>query len=58
MVQKADPVLSRFPVVLLSADSQMEEKARTLEVDGAIRKPIDLNELIAMIERYRDAAHQ
>ncbi len=56
MVQKADPALRRFPVVLLSADSQMPEKAKTLEVDGAIRKPIDLNELIAMIERYRDAA--
>jgi two-component system phosphate regulon response regulator PhoB len=56
MVQKVDPALRHFPVVLLSADSQMPEKARVLEVDAAIRKPIDLNELIAVIERYRDPA--
>ena len=53
MVQQVDPALSSLPVVLLSADGRMEEKARALQVEGAIRKPIDLDELFAMIERVR-----
>ena len=53
MAQKVDPALRHLPVVLLSADARMEEKARALEVQGAIRKPIDLDELVAVIERYR-----
>ena len=36
----------------------MEEKARALETHGAIRKPIDLDELLAVIERFnRNARH-
>jgi CheY-like chemotaxis protein len=53
MVQKVDPALRHLPVVLLSADGRMEDKARILETDGAIRKPIDLPELLATIERLR-----
>jgi CheY-like chemotaxis protein len=53
MIQRTDPDLSSYPVVLLSADGRMEEKAQTLKVDGAIRKPIDLDELFAVIERIR-----
>jgi CheY-like chemotaxis protein len=53
MVQKIDPKLNGVPVVLLSADGRMEEKARVLEADGAIRKPIDLDELLSTIERFK-----
>jgi CheY-like chemotaxis protein len=52
-VQKVDPALRDLPVVLLSADGTMDEKARSLDVAGAIRKPIDLDELLATIERFR-----
>ena len=55
-VQKKDPLLAHYPVVLLSADSRMREKAVALQTDGAIRKPIDLDELLAVIERVRVAA--
>ena len=55
IAQQADPTLSHLPVVLLSADGRMEEKAIALEVQGAIRKPIDLDELFAVIERVRNA---
>lgn len=54
MVQQHDPALSDLPVILLSADGRMEEKARSLKVQGAIRKPIDLDELFAIIEKVRD----
>ncbi len=50
-VQRADPALSIFPVVLLSADARLHEKAQGLAVDGAIRKPIDLDQLFGVIER-------
>ena len=53
MVQKGNPVWSHLPVVLLSADGRMDEKARALEVDGAVKKPIDLDELLGVIERFR-----
>ena len=56
LVQKVDPELGRIPVVLLSADGRMEEKARVLETDGAIKKPIDLPDLLSAIERFRAAA--
>ena len=56
MVQKVDPQLRHLPVVLLSADGAMEEKAKALQTDGALRKPIDLEELLKIIERFRDKA--
>lgn len=54
-VQRSDPDLADFPVVLLSADARMEEKARGLEVQGAIRKPIDMDQLLSTIERIGQA---
>jgi CheY-like chemotaxis protein len=55
MAQLVDPALAGLPVVLLSADGRMEEKAIALKVEGAIRKPIDLDELFSVIERVRGA---
>ena len=56
MVQKVDPQLQHLPVVLLSADGAMDEKAKALETDGALRKPIDLEQLLKVIESFRDKA--
>jgi CheY-like chemotaxis protein len=56
MVQKVDPQLQHLPVVLLSADGAMEEKAKALQTDGALRKPIDLEQLLKVIESFRDKA--
>lgn len=52
MLQKVDPQLCHVPVVLLTADGRMEEKARALETQGAIRKPIDLDLLLVTIQRF------
>lgn len=49
--QRADPKLADLPVVLLSADARMEEKARAMKVQDTIRKPIDLEQLYRVIER-------
>ena len=56
MVQKVDPQLADLPVVLISADGRMEEKARTLETQGAIKKPIDVDELLSTVERFNRKA--
>jgi two-component system, chemotaxis family, chemotaxis protein CheY len=56
MLQKVDPGLSHLPVVLLTADARIDEKARALEAAGAIRKPIDLEQLLATIERFSKTA--
>ena len=56
MAQKVDPQLADLPVVLISADGQMEEKARTLETHGAIKKPIDVDELLSTVERFNKKA--
>jgi two-component system response regulator MprA len=56
MLQKVDPVLCHLPVVLLTADARIEEKARALEAAGAIRKPIDLDLLLSTIERFSRTA--
>jgi CheY-like chemotaxis protein len=53
IVQQKDPLLAQFPVVLLSADGRMREKAVALATAGAIRKPIDLDELLRVIEHFR-----
>jgi two-component system chemotaxis response regulator CheY len=49
--QRADPELANLPVIILSADARMEEKARAMKVQDAIRKPIDLEQLYRVIER-------
>ena len=56
MAQKVDPQLSDLPVVLISADGRMEEKARILETDGAIKKPIDVDELLSTVQRFNRRA--
>jgi CheY-like chemotaxis protein len=51
LAQRRDPDLAHIPVILLSADGAISEKATALETAGFIRKPIDLGELLGMIER-------
>ncbi len=43
---------AQIPVLVITADAQIEQKAKSLSADGYFRKPIDLDELLAAIERY------
>lgn len=52
--QLADPRLARVPVVLISADAELGEKARALKVAAFVRKPIDVEQLTAAVERLPD----
>jgi signal transduction histidine kinase/CheY-like chemotaxis protein len=46
------PVLAGIPVVLLSADHQLAERAKDLPVADFLSKPVDLNALYNTIERH------
>jgi CheY-like chemotaxis protein len=49
-VQAQDPVLARLPVVVMTATSSLEDAA--IHADGLLRKPVHLEELIAVVRRY------
>jgi CheY-like chemotaxis protein len=50
--QRQDPALSGIPVVVLSAGDHLAEQMVPLEIADYIRKPIKLDHLLRMIERY------
>jgi CheY-like chemotaxis protein len=54
--QLRDPSLSNIPVVVISADPSVRQRTASIAVDHCIRKPIDLEELLALVERYADGA--
>jgi CheY-like chemotaxis protein len=52
LAQRDDPTLSNIPVVVLTAHASGERSARELQVDGFLRKPVDLPTLLDVIRRY------
>jgi CheY-like chemotaxis protein len=50
--QRQTPGLSQIPVVLLSADSKVPEEAARLGVESYLRKPVEFENLLKVIERY------
>jgi CheY-like chemotaxis protein len=50
--QQRDPRLSAIPVLVLSADNNVREKAEALGAAGYIQKPLHLDQLLTAIERY------
>lgn len=53
--QRRDQALAPIPVVILTAVEEAELRARDLEVEGYLRKPIDPERLIATVARYQAA---
>jgi CheY-like chemotaxis protein len=47
-----DPELSRIPVFIISADATTRAQARDLGTSGYLAKPILLNELLDVAQRY------
>jgi len=50
--QSADPALAAIPVVLVSADVGVAKAAEQLAVAGWLRKPVDIRELIAVLDMH------
>ena len=48
---RRETATSKTPVVVFSADRQVYQKASSLDVSGAIRKPLDFEELQQLLGR-------
>jgi CheY-like chemotaxis protein len=50
--QKADENLKKIPCVIMSANAENDAKDRKLPCNHYLRKPIDLDDLLAVVRRY------
>jgi CheY-like chemotaxis protein len=50
--QQQDPALAQIPVVVVSGDGNVAQKAASLSVDGYLAKPIDLDRLLDTVAAY------
>ena len=50
--QRKDPLLAPIPVIAISAAAGLAEKVRPMQIDGYLRKPMALDDLISTVERY------
>jgi CheY-like chemotaxis protein len=50
--QKADPALAHIPVVIMTADSNVEKKSISMDVKGYIKKPLDVDSLLQVVAQY------
>jgi CheY-like chemotaxis protein len=46
------PQYDDVPVVILTADSRIESKAKELAVDGFLRKPVTIDDLMSTVNKY------
>ena len=49
---KSNPKTSHIPVIIVSAVSNIEEIAEAGQADGYLRKPFDLTDLIAVVNKF------
>jgi CheY-like chemotaxis protein len=52
MELRRSPQHAALPVIVVSADVNVREKATTLAADAWLRKPINIVDLLAVLERY------
>jgi two-component system response regulator MprA len=50
--QRHDPDLASIPVVVISAGANLPEQVAPLGIRDYIRKPIQLGQLLATVQRY------
>jgi CheY-like chemotaxis protein len=50
--QQRDPNLSKIPVVVISADASVMQKAASINAVGYLKKPIELDHLLEIIGRF------
>lgn len=50
--QKQNPAFASIPVAIISADRNLKAQATTLEAQGYIDKPIDVDALFQIVGRY------
>jgi CheY-like chemotaxis protein len=50
--QQSDPRLASIPVVMLSARPSLQHETYAISADDFLQKPINVDSLLALIERY------
>lgn len=50
--QRRDAKLAQIPVIVISAHASAQQAAAEMAVDGFLRKPLQLQTLLATIERF------
>lgn len=50
--QKLDAALSDIPVVVISADANVRQKAESLDAVGYLKKPVELEGLLDVVKRF------
>lgn len=50
--RQKDPALSRIPVVVVTATGSPDQKVARLPINGLLRKPVGLDELLGTVERF------
>ena len=50
--QLADPQIAPIPVVVVSAAASLEERVAEMRTAGHLEKPIRLEDLLALVERF------
>jgi CheY-like chemotaxis protein len=54
--QMEDPSLAAIPVIIISADGRVDQKAAAMGVAAYLKKPIEVDNLLDLIARYCGAA--
>jgi CheY-like chemotaxis protein len=54
--QKQHPAWEAIPVIVLSAVGNTQERAESIGASGCLRKPLDIDELLDMLEKVVPAA--
>ena len=49
---KSNPETRHFPVILVSANSGLEEMAKDSLADGYLKKPFDIAELVELVKQF------
>jgi two-component system response regulator MprA len=49
--QMSDPAIANIPVIVLSADSNIKNVSEKLRINRFLRKPVNLDELLATIQQ-------
>ena len=52
VAQLQDPAVAGIPVIVISADGQVEQKIAGLGIAAYLRKPIEVEDLLELIGRY------
>jgi len=50
--QKDDAALSDIPVIVISADASVRQKAESIGANGYLKKPIELDALLDLVAKY------